>query len=402
MVGFGMTAAVICLPAQAVEPAMPERMPAANTPQGSVIAGKLKSALIDTSSKLGLAGQASQMSPWQQRLFHEEALPQYQRFVKNYRSALTHSGTAASNLVIDIDVDSLRNYLRFYAPQTLGREVGNAPVLMYLRGESACLKCAAAAPGLKALAQARVERRGLSPVWLSSEDLGGGGVELEGKALEERISELAQARNAAASFVMQWGLAPADDVDSAHADEIHYGLRTRIEARGLAGTGKPAAGGTQAKTPITAKAEAMVTLLETDSFEQHAAKILADAFVELGAASQQAEIAKLGRGTSDSEERELRLDVSGVKDFAQYTRLKAQLGAKYPSFSLEDRLISRGRVVLALVGEVTSPDTIKAQLSGLKLEEGHGRLALLPEGHQPASVTGVGVPQSVINLEIRP
>jgi hypothetical protein len=379
-------------------------MPAADTPQGSAVAAKLKAALIESSTKLGAAGQVSQLSAWQQRLFDEEALPQYQRFVKNYRSAQTHSGTAVSNLVIDIDVDSLRNYLRFYAPLTLGRSVGNAPVLMYLRGEPACTKCQNAAPILKGLAQARVERRGLSPIWLTNEDLGPGGAELEGKALEEKISELATARNAAATLVMLWGLAPADDVDTAHADEIHYGLRTRLEARGLAGTGTPAQALASAKAPISAKTEGFVTLLETDSFESYAAKLLADAFVELGAASQQAEIAQASRGSSEAEDKELRLDVSGVKDFAQYSHLKAQLGAKFPSASLEERLISRSHVVLALVGELAELDTIKSRLSGLKLEEGHGRLALAPGGPQPASatVTSIAVPPAVINLEIRP
>lgn len=382
-----------------------DRAPA-NAPQAEGIVRKLKAALMESATKLGGSGQVAEMSPWQKKLFEEEALPQYQRFIKNYRSAQTHSGTAVSSLVVDIDVDSLRNYLRFYAPQTLGRDVGSAPVLIYLRSEGTCLKCTAAGPGLRALAQARVERRGLTPVWIAVEDLGPGGAELSGKVLEERIAQLAATRNAAASLVMQWGPAPADDVDTVHADESHYLLRTHIEARGLAGTGKAVAAGAPARAPITAKAEGAATLSESDSFEASAAKILADAFVELGAASQQAELAQAGKGPVDAEDRELRLDVSGVRDFAQYSRLKAQVAAKFPSASLEDRLITRGRVVLALVGESTAPDTIRAQLSGFKLDDGQGRLALTPDapvpasnGPQPASVGASGV---TIALEIRP
>jgi hypothetical protein len=373
------------------------RAPAAAGPQGDAVVRKLKAALMESSTKLGASGQLTELAPWQKRLFDEEALPQYQRFIKHYRSPQTHSASAISSLVVDIDVESLKNYLRFYAPQTLGREPRNAPALVYLKAEAACLKCTAAGPALRALVQARVERRGLSPVWITAEELGPNGAELDGKALEDKLTELATARNAAASLVLQWGAAPPDDVDTAHADENHYVLKSRIEARGLAGTGRPGA----ASSPIVAKTENSASLLETDSFEAIAIKLLSDAFVELGAQSQKAELAQVASRVEEREQSELRLDVVGFRGFTQYSELKTQVAAKFPDVSLEERRISRGRVVLALVGEPGTPEQVRTALAGMKLEGGHGRLVLGIEGPKPASSMDSAA-HVTIPLEVKP
>src|SRR5262249_44471658 len=59
---------------------------------------RIKGALLEAEPQLG------HLEPWQKVLFEEEAVPQAQRFIRNY------TGSSA-----DIDFDSLKNYLRFHA-----------------------------------------------------------------------------------------------------------------------------------------------------------------------------------------------------------------------------------------------------------------------------------------------
>src|SRR4051794_9867340 len=96
--------AVIAMPhitgrAQAAPPAK-----AATSDGADAVSTQLKSAVTASASKLG------ELEPWQKRIFSEEVVPQYQRFVRDYRS----SGT--SGVTAEIDLESLRQYLRFYAP----------------------------------------------------------------------------------------------------------------------------------------------------------------------------------------------------------------------------------------------------------------------------------------------
>ena len=414
-----MAAAIVALgslasSAFAETPATPQTKPVAKTaapvasasatPSSAVpedmVSRKLKAALGESEMKLG------ELEVWQKRIFEEEAVPQYQRFIRNYRSAQTHSGSAISNLEVDIDMDSLKNYLKFYAPKTLGRDEKNATALMYLRADSNCEKCVAAGPGIRKLAQNRVERRGLTAVWLTAEDVGVGadGAELQGKALDDKVAELAQSRNAAASLVMQWGPAPADDVDTAHADEKHFILHSLILARGLAGTGRLAP-----SKQMVATATGSVDLLEVDPFEAAAAKLFSDAFVELGAQAAQAELALLAKGAAGGADDEIDIDVSGIRDFEQLGRLKAQIQAKLPTAGLEERKISRGRAVLAVTGEKAGPDAVRTQLAGLPLDpagtSGGKLVPLEASGTAPASASEHSMSADApptIAMEIRP
>lgn len=68
----------------------------------------LKAALVEAKSKLG------KLEEWQSTLFDEEAVPQYSRFIRDYRPS-------ANGVTADIDLDSLRNYLAY-------AEIGRAHV----------------------------------------------------------------------------------------------------------------------------------------------------------------------------------------------------------------------------------------------------------------------------------
>jgi hypothetical protein len=342
---------------------------------------KLKAALAESQSRLGA------LEPWQKKIFDEEAIPQYQRFVRNYRSAQTHSGSAVSNLEVDIDMESLKNYLRFYGPKSTGRTEADTTVLMYLRSDDSCEKCVAAGPGIRKLAAARVLRRGLKPVWVDADDVASvaGAEELKGKALDEKVAAMAAERNAAASLVMQWAPAPVDDIDTAHADEKRFIVTSNLQVRGLAGTGKQ-----PADAQAVAKAESKAEILEVDSFETSAAKILSDAFTDIGAQAQKFELAQASKALQTGDQAEIDLEVRGVSEFAQLAQLKAQVQAKLAGATVEERKIARGHAVLAITGE-KSADAIRVKLKGVALDSGR----LVPVGDAVASAQSIA-------MEIRP
>ena len=48
---------------------------------GESVPAQLKAALASSEARLGA------LEPWQKRIFADEALPQYQRFIRDYRSS---------------------------------------------------------------------------------------------------------------------------------------------------------------------------------------------------------------------------------------------------------------------------------------------------------------------------
>jgi hypothetical protein len=290
---------VSVLPAWAAAP-----VPAApQTPAVAPVAlpYKLKAALTEAQSRLG------ELEPWQKKIFDEEVVPQYQRFIRNYRASQTHSGSAEGNLAVEIDFETLKNYLKFHAPSVMGEK--DSPLLISLRPGKDCEKCLAAEPVIRQLVVARVTRRGFKPVFVTPEG-----------AVEK--SKLA------GSLVLTWGLAAAEDVDSVHADEKNYEIHSVLEVQG------------------SEKSEGKMELLDMDPFETATARLLSDAFTELGERLSQ-------EGSADTVDGkpEVLLQVTGFRDFAQLTSWKAQLQAKLPALLVEDRSISRLQVTLAVVGE---------------------------------------------------
>ncbi len=390
--------------ADPVKPALEARAPAADE---DAVVRKLKAAVLESQALLG------PLEPWQKTIFEEEAVPQYQRFIKDYRSAQAHSGSAVSQLNVALDMESLKNYLKFYAPVTLKREEKRLDALVFLKFEEDCEKCVAASPALRKLVKSRLERRGLRPVWVSIDDLGApveaaADAELKGKVLDERVVDLARVRNAAAALVLQWHKAPIDDIDTAHADEKRFVIHSLLLVRAK-GAGK-----SEGSTLGIARNEGKLELFENDRFETQAARLLTDAFTDMGVEASRLESGKtIGEDDSGEDKPELALEIGGIRDFAQIAQINALLKAKLSASTFEQRRIWRGHVIYAIspaaIPSARGPapasaamagndvDVLKAQLVGGQLEGG-SKLVLVGSG----GLLPTAGADAVIRMEIQP
>ena len=107
------------------------------------------------------------LTDWQKALYANEVVPQYQRFIRDYRPA-------ATGLSVEIDFDSLKHYLSFYAPKTLRQQ--SPRVLLWANPEATCARCVESSAEILKLVQARVENRGFTPVWLKTQEIEAEGV----------------------------------------------------------------------------------------------------------------------------------------------------------------------------------------------------------------------------------
>ena len=57
--------------------------------------------------------QLTDLEPWQRRLFSEEVLPQYQRYIKNYQEG-------AGKLDAEVDLEKIRRSIAFYGASFFG------------------------------------------------------------------------------------------------------------------------------------------------------------------------------------------------------------------------------------------------------------------------------------------
>ncbi len=279
----------------------------------------LKAELVAQLSKLGA------LADWQEKVFNEELLPQYPRFVRDYRPG-------GSGVVADIDVQGMRSYLAWGPGEAKGDAL---KVLVFLSLEKDEAKCQEALLPIRKVIKARLERRGFQPLFLESDALGEG--KLTGAAQNERLSEQARKKGYAGSLIVQWQLAPVD-LDSAHADEKHYQIRVFHFSRPGKGEWKH---------------EGNLEILENDSILQAAERLMSDAVTDFGGRVLEA------RATKDqgSEGRELKLILTGVRDFAQFRELRGRIQAAVGALgTIQERQFSRGRVEFAVLTQKPAGD----------------------------------------------
>lgn len=293
----------------------------------------LKNAVVEAQAKLG------ELEPWQKKIFDEEVVPQHQRFIRDYRPT-------ANGVLIDVDHETLKKYLAFYAPKALKRE--DAKILVYLRADESCTKCTESTDAVGRLARARLERRGFTPVILTADDVGN--VTALGKTLRERLTDLAAQRNVAGALLIESSMAAGDD---AHADEKHYLVQYYLLGR----EGKAAG----AQLPKEYRHDGKLELMENDNVETAVARLMTDSFTDFG---YKTILAKLyGEDTE-----EIWLVVNGVQGFAHYQKIRTQLqDALKDSSSFEDRKIMRGQVIFGVRGG-KNPQELKTLINSLTLD----------------------------------
>lgn len=291
----------------------------------------LKGALLQAQKTLGV------LEPWQKTLYLNDVLPQYQKFIKDYsRSGLSLDsppgtlGKAPEALIVDlkvvIDEESLKRFLMFYGPKFFKKK--DTRVLVLLRPQPSCPKCLASLNGLSDLVQAQLWRRGLTPNLVSADDLKFPATEVQ---LQDQVVALAKLRGADATLVVQWGPAPVDDIDTAHSEDVRFVLRSFFQ------TGE--------SSPFLKQRE----VLGNDSFQVAEASLLVDLFTEVGAALE-----KEHSQVTLASQAEVLIEVTGIKDFAQLTRVKKQIQVILKEGStLEERKLAPGRASFAVYSSQT-------------------------------------------------
>ena len=268
----------------------------------------LKAEVSSQKTKIG------SLSEWQEKVFDDELVPQYPRFVRDYRPG-------GNGVIADIDVPGIKSYLA-YGPGDAKGEAAQIQVLLI--PEKDCDRCREAFLPLKRLVKNRLERRGFVPNFVEPAAVGDDG-QLTGAAINERLAELARKKESAGALLLQWQLAPVDP-DSPHADEKQYQVRVFETARA---------------PKVDWKHEGNIEILENDSIISACEKLLSDAVTDFGARTLAIGETK---GPSSTNAPEFLVSVSGIRGWSHYIGLKSKFQSSLQGAGwVEERFLSRGR-----------------------------------------------------------
>lgn len=295
--------------------------------ESALVESQLKDAVRAAESKLGT------LEPWQKALFNSEVIPQFQKFIKNYRA----SGTG---VVVDVDQEGIKSYLAFNGQQTLKKIDPKVAVL--LAADKECQTCLESVLPIHKMIQVRLENRKLNPLWLNPDEFGS---TLNEKILFEEIKNSAKTKNVSGIFLVTLKPVTPEEDDTAHADDRRFIIHNLLSI---------------GEIPLLSKNK---EFLDNETFENIELSLMVDLFTDLGTRLS------FNQKKEDSPA-ETWIEISGVKDFSHYNRLKGVLQSQLKSVtSLEERVFSKGKVVFA-VRTSLSLNELNAQLEGLKLESG--------------------------------
>lgn len=310
---------------------------------------QLKAALLEAQKNIGV------LEPWQKTIYVNDVLPQYQKFIKDYaRSASTASMGSATltagssvfpgKMKVVIDEASLKRFLTFYGPKLLKKK--DPRVLILLRPAPSCQKCLENLNAISDLVQGQLWRRGMTPNLLSTDELKLPATEVE---IQDQVVALVKQKGADAGVVVQWGPAPVDDIDTAHADDPRFVVRSFLKIGD--------------SSPFLKQRE----ILGNDSFLASEATLLVDLFTDLGATLEKEQIK-----VNDAGKAEILIEVAGIKDFAQFVRIKAEIqGILNEGSTIEERKLAPGRASFAVYSS-RSLEELKALFLNTTLNSGHG------------------------------
>lgn len=271
---------------------------------------KLQRSLLDAEEKLG------DLESWQTKLFKEEVVPQSQKFVRDFRQS-------SSGLRVEIDYESIRNYLRFYGPKVFpGTRKNEKPsIFIIIQPEADCPKCTAAVAPVTKLIKERMERRALIPSWASAD------------FSPEVVPQLIAEGKKQIALLVELKKAMTEDEDTAHADELRFTAKTTLWAKDLE------------------KQVGQLEIFDTGSFEKSVSELLIDLFTELGTQIKKAPT----RQVVDSDLPTYSLEVTGIQSFSHYVRIKKRIAdfisesnGGFPA-TVEEQKVGRGRVVFKVI-----------------------------------------------------
>lgn len=300
----------------------------------------LRQAVANSLPQLGLT------EPWQKRLFDLEVVPFYQRFIKDYR--VSEGKTNAQ-----LDLEAIKSFTRFYAPSALRKP--NPTALVFLQAEPGCDKCENALPTLKKMVTERLQRRGFALQWATPIEMGAAGS--NPAQLEERLQLLAAQKDFSGAVLLSWGNAPADTLDSVHADEKNYQIQLLVLVRASAGSPTP-------ERPEY-RTQGKLSVLANDSFETAGGRLMTDAWTTLGSETVLASLLPVDTGKGEPW-----IELTGLSSYEDYARVKGQLQTQLGDRgTLEERKMSRGKVTLAVRTRLAASE-ISRQLSKADLGNG--------------------------------
>ncbi len=281
---------------------------------------QLKEQVLEAKKKLGT------LEPWQEKIFTEEVLPHYRRFIVDFRR-----DRQTQDLVVNVDLESLKDFLRYHAPAA-----GTPSVFVHLVPEDFCVKCEGELADVKQKVTERLELRGLTPIFLTA------------RISSDKVVDLAREKKMIGALVIEWGQAPYDPSDPSHVDERQFRVQSTLA---LGDLGKNAG---------------QLDIMDTDSFANAAERLMTDAFTEVGS-----EMAGGSSGTSDQADHHsaITLEVSGIPNFKTYELLRSQLKSALKN-TVEEKIVSRGKASFLIHVHAQNTDQIKAQLKGIVLSTG--------------------------------
>jgi hypothetical protein len=314
---------------------------------------QLKSSILNVQSQLG------NLEPWQKKVFLDDVLPLYQRFIKDYRPSSNGPG-----LLVDVDRESIRRFLKYHPNKN------NPRAMALMKVDPACNKCVTSAEEIQKSYQASLERRDFVVTWITSKDLGTSVT--TGKELDEKLVNFAEAKGVPVVVSVQLRVAPIDNIDTAHADEEHYQVSTFLYVKDLV------------------KTDGHVELMSSDSFRIPSLRLLADVMTEAGS---KVEVKEQTQEAAEIDE--ILLQINGVRSIAEFSKLKKFISNKFkdlPSTVVEQRSVSKNQAVFAIL----SRQPLEAVLSNLK-----GVYNIDPESRTRTNLGYVRTVERTIEMEIR-
>ena len=240
---------------------------------------------------------------WQEEIFQNEVLPSSGRFIRDYKN----SGNKVTKA--DVDLEGIKRYLSFTASQILKPDA--LKTMLFVRTNAACTDCAKAAANVRADLKTRLERRGLTVLLATADEM------------RRDPSEAYTKRNASG-----WVLAEIRaEEDPDHAGDSRYSLVLDFHFPGT----------------LASNVQKQMEILPSDSIEVSMSRLAIDAVLEIGAK------ARTGFAASNVDAPGVEIALEGVTAFTMITQVKSKLQAAMGNdFRVVEKRIERSRASLAV------------------------------------------------------